>query len=113
MQVIKYDFAMPKFLTNKEGKIMYDQDGHESDCQCGSCAKDPNDWDDWLSSEEDPDAPKWSDAEEDVAKAAGCSVDVWQSLPPEEADQRLKKACQSRAAKLERVGFLIVRINSL
>jgi hypothetical protein len=37
---------------------------------------------------------------------------VWQSLSPEEADQRLKKACRSRAAKLQRVSFLIVRINT-
>ena len=97
---------MPKFITNVDGKILYDQGGHESDCECGHCAKDPTDWNAWISSEEDPDAPKWPDAEEEVAQAAGCSVDVWQSLSPDQADQRLKKACKSRAAKLQRVSLL-------
>lgn len=84
---------MPKFLCDKDGKMLLDQDGHESDCQCGGCRKDPNDCDAWLSSDDDFEAPKWSDAVEEVAKAAGCSVDVWLSLSTEEADQRLKKAC--------------------
>ena len=106
MQVIKYDLKMPKFLVNNEGKMLYDQGGHESDCACGECFKDPNDWNDWISSEEDAEAPKWPDAEEEVAQAAGCSVDVWQSLSPDQADQRLKKACKSRAAKLQRVSLL-------
>ena len=102
------DVNMPKFITNKDGKILFDQGGHESDCECGHCAKDPNDWNAWISSEEDPEAPKWPDAEEEVAQAAGCSVDVWQSLSPDQADQRLKKACKSRAAKLQRVSLLFV-----
>ena len=103
---------MPKFMCDEEGMLHFSMEAHTTDCGCGKCRKDPTDWQAWLSSEEDEDAPKWPDAEEEVANAAGCSMDVSQSLSPEEADKRLKKACKSRAAKLRRVSLLIVCINS-
>ena len=89
---------MPKFFINAQGM----QSVHASDCGCGVCQKDTTDWDAWLtdSDADDPEG-RWPDLEEEVARAANCSVDVWQSLTPAEADKRLKNACNRRAKELK------------
>ena len=80
---------------------------HESDCDCGGWMKDVQNYFEWLTSSEDDSLPPWLDGEEELAKAAGCSTDVWQGMSPEEADNRLKKVCASRASKLQRVIHLM------
>ena len=56
MQVI--EFKMPKFMCDEEGMLHFSMEAHTTDCGCGKCRKDPTDWQAWLSSEEDEDAPK-------------------------------------------------------
>ena len=91
-------WKMPKFFTNAQGM----ESTHESDCGCGICMKDVTDWDAWKtdSDADDPEG-RWPDLEEEVARAANCSVDKWQSLTPAEADKRLRNACNRRAKELK------------
>ena len=78
------------------------ESAHESDCGCGVCKKDVTDWDAWkMDSDADEVEARWPDLEAEVARAANCSVDKWQSLTPAEADKRMKKACKRRAKELK------------
>ena len=91
-------FDMPKFFINPQGM----QSAHASDCGCGICMRDVTDWDAWKtdSDADDPEG-RWPDLEEEVARAANCSVDMWQSLTPAEADKRMRNACKRRAKELK------------
>ena len=70
---------------------------HESDCESCMAAFgfDNAERTDWRDG--------WPEAEVEVAKAAGCSLEVWQSLTAEEGENRLRKACKDRAKKASEV----------
>ena len=74
---------MPLFLMNKQGV----QEMHTSDCE--TC--DPDQWSQSADSE-----CQEEEVERAIARAAGCTVDVWQRMTVEEGNAQLRRVCKAK-----------------